>query len=111
MSVLFEPQYHNQKAAHVFVEAHIWPNGRVCPHCGVFDKSGPLKGKSTRISIYKCYAFREAFTIKVGLFSRQATPSCISGCRQCSCSARPRRESAATSFTALSASLLKLLGS
>jgi transposase-like protein len=66
MSVLSEPQYHNEEAAYAFVEAHVWPNGRVCPHCGVFDKSGALKGKSTRIGVYKCYACRKPFTVKVG---------------------------------------------
>jgi transposase-like protein len=66
MSVLSEPQYHSEEAAYAFVEAHVWPNGRVCPHCGVFDKSGALKGKSTRIGVYKCYACRKPFTVKVG---------------------------------------------
>src|ERR1700746_1566098 len=44
----------------------VWPNGRVCPHCGVVDRSGPLRGKSTRIGVYKCYACRKPFTVKVG---------------------------------------------
>jgi transposase-like protein len=66
MSVLSEPQYHNEPAAFAFVEAHVWPNGRICPHCGVVDKSGPLSGKSTRIGVYKCYACRKPFTVKVG---------------------------------------------
>src|SRR3954468_7191118 len=65
MSVLSEPQYHSEEAAYAFVEAHVWPNGRVCPHCGVFDKSGLLKGKSTRIGVYKCSACRKPFTVKV----------------------------------------------
>src|SRR5260221_294725 len=56
----------DEKAAYAYVEARIWPNGRVCPHCGVFDRSGLLKGKSTRIGVYKCYACRKPFTVKVG---------------------------------------------
>jgi transposase-like protein len=56
----------NEPAAYAYVEARIWPNGRVCPHCGVLDKSGALKGKSTRIGVYKCYACRKPFTVKVG---------------------------------------------
>jgi transposase-like protein len=56
----------DEKAAYAFVEARIWPNGRVCPHCGVVDRSGALKGKSTRIGVYKCYACRKPFTVKVG---------------------------------------------
>jgi transposase-like protein len=56
----------DEKAAYAYVEARIWPNGRVCPHCGVVDRSGLLKGKSTRIGVYKCYACRKPFTVKVG---------------------------------------------
>ncbi|HEX3414987.1 MAG TPA: IS1595 family transposase [Stellaceae bacterium] len=56
----------DEKAAYAYVEARIWSNGRVCPHCGVVDRSGPLKGKSTRIGVYKCYACRKPFTVKVG---------------------------------------------
>src|SRR5205085_4491207 len=56
----------DEKAAYAYVEARIWPNGRVCPHCGVIDKSGLLKGKSSRIGLYKCYACRKPFTVKIG---------------------------------------------
>src|SRR5690349_17176869 len=55
----------DEKAAYAYVEARIWPHGRVCPHCGVVDRSGALKGKSTRIGVYKCYACRKPFTVKV----------------------------------------------
>src|SRR6266851_3404491 len=66
MSVLSEPQYHSEPAAYAFVEAHVWPNGRICPHCGSVDRSGALRGKSTRIGVYKCYDCRKPFTVKVG---------------------------------------------
>ena len=66
MSVLSSPHFHNEDAAYRFVEARVWPKGRVCPHCGVVDHSGKLKGKSTRIGTYKCYACRKPFTVKVG---------------------------------------------
>ena len=56
----------DEKAAYAYVEARIWANGRLCPHCGVFDRSGPLKGKTTRIGLYKCYACRKPFTVKIG---------------------------------------------
>src|SRR5215813_12049297 len=64
--VLDEPQFRNEPAAYAYVEAIVWPSGRVCPHCGVVDKSGALKGKSTRIGLYKCYACRKPFTVKIG---------------------------------------------
>ena len=66
MSILSAPHFHDEQAAYEFVEARVWPEGRVCPHCGVYDRSGPLKGKSTRIGTYKCYACRKPFTVKVG---------------------------------------------
>ena len=56
----------DEKAAYAYVESRIWANGRFCPHCGVVGKSGPLKGKSTRLGTYKCYACRKPFTVKVG---------------------------------------------
>ena len=66
MSILSVPHFHDEHAAYEFVEARVWPDGRVCPHCGVVDQSGKLKGKSTRIGTYKCYACRKPFTVKVG---------------------------------------------
>jgi transposase-like protein len=65
-SILDEARFHDERAAYAYVEAQIWPDGRVCPHCGIVDRSGPLKGKSTRIGVYKCYACRKPFTVKVG---------------------------------------------
>lgn len=66
MSILAAKHFHNEKAAFAFVEKHIWPNGRVCPHCGVIGNSGALKGASTRMGVYKCYSCRKPFTVKVG---------------------------------------------
>ncbi len=66
MSILSKPHFHNEQAAYEFVEARVWPNGRICPHCGSVDNSGKLKGKSTRIGVYKCYDCRKPFTVKVG---------------------------------------------
>jgi transposase-like protein len=61
-----DPRFRNEAAAYDWVEAKLWANGRSCPHCGVIDKSGPLNGKSTRIGVYKCYACRKPFTVKLG---------------------------------------------
>lgn len=66
MSVLNKKHFHDEKAAYRFVEARVWPDGRVCPHCGIVNESGPLKGSSTRLGTYKCYACRKPFTVKVG---------------------------------------------
>ena len=66
MSVLSRPEFHDEEAAYAYVEARIWANGRVCPHCGVVERSGKLGGKSTRVGTYKCYACRKPFTVKIG---------------------------------------------
>jgi len=65
-SVLSAPHLHSEEAAFAYVEARLWANGRVCPHCGVVDNSGALKGKTTRAGLYKCYACRKPFTVRMG---------------------------------------------
>ena len=65
-SVLNEARFQNEEAAFAYVEAHVWPEGRVCPHCGIVGDSGALKGKTSRVGLYKCYACRKPFTVKVG---------------------------------------------
>ncbi|WP_421935210.1 IS1595 family transposase [Phenylobacterium sp.] len=66
MSVLSAPHFHNEKAAYAYVEARIWPEGPVCPHCGCFGRIYELKGASTRIGVRKCGDCRKPFTVKVG---------------------------------------------
>lgn len=66
MSVLNQRHFRCEKAAYRFIESKLWPDGRYCPHCGTYDKSSPLKGKTTRIGLYKCYACRKPFTVKMG---------------------------------------------
>src|SRR3954466_10312980 len=56
----------HEPSAYEFVEEAVWPNERVCPHCRTASRSEALKGKSTRIGVYKCYACRKPFTVKVG---------------------------------------------
>ena len=65
-SVLDEPRFRNEEAAYAYVESIVWEGGRVCPKCGIIGESKPLNGKSTRIGVYKCYACRKPFTVKVG---------------------------------------------
>jgi transposase-like protein len=65
-SVLTQPQFQGEAEAYKFVEAHVWPSGPVCPRCGGNERIGKLEGKSTRLGVYKCYACRKPFTVKVG---------------------------------------------
>lgn len=66
MSLLSKKYFHDEESAYEFVEARIWQNGKVCPHCGGLDRINKLEGKSTRIGVYKCYSCRKPFTVKVG---------------------------------------------
>ncbi|VTZ28237.1 transposase [Methylocella tundrae] len=65
-SVLSEKHFYDEAAAYAWVEARVWPEGPVCPHCGGFDRISKMGGKSTRIGAYKCYQCRKPFTVKVG---------------------------------------------
>jgi transposase-like protein len=66
--VLRAPHFHNENAAFAYVEAHLWPEGPVCPHCGNVDgtKIGHLTGKTSRAGLRKCYACRKTFTVRIG---------------------------------------------
>jgi transposase-like protein len=66
VSALSAPQYHDEEAAYAFVEARVWPEGPVCPHCGGVERISKMQGKSTRIGTYKCYQCRKPFTVKIG---------------------------------------------
>ena len=66
-SALSAPQFHCEDAAFEYVEARLWPNGPVCPHCkATGDKIGRLSGKSSRPGLRKCYACRKQFTVRIG---------------------------------------------
>ena len=65
-SIFSDPQFNDEQAAYDFVESHLWPDGPVCPHCGVVGRAGRLKGKTNRPGLWKCYACRKPFTVKIG---------------------------------------------
>ena len=65
-SIFSAPQFNDEAAAYAFVEGPFvgrWPGLPALRRCG---PSGALKGKSNRIGLYKCYACRKPFTVKVG---------------------------------------------
>ena len=65
-SVLDAKHFHDEEAAYAYLEARIWPNGPVCPHCGGVERISKMGGKSTRIGVYKCYQCRKPFRVTVG---------------------------------------------
>ena len=66
MAGIIAPQYQDEAKARKHLEAIRWPEGPVCPHCGVIDEAYKLKGESTRDGLYKCAGCRKPFTVTVG---------------------------------------------
>jgi transposase-like protein len=64
-SELNAPHLINEEAAFAYVEARLWPNGPVCPHCGTVDEATKMKGKTTRAGLYNCRACRKPFTVRM----------------------------------------------
>jgi transposase-like protein len=60
--------FKDEQAAYDYVEAYLWPNGPVCPHCGNCDQGRirRLMGKATRAGLRKCNECRKQFTVKIG---------------------------------------------
>jgi transposase-like protein len=72
---LKNPIYNDETAAREHLEALRWPNGPICPHCGVVDNAVALNGKSTRPGVYKCRDCRQPFSVTVGtVFERSKIP-------------------------------------
>ena len=63
---LTNPMFTNEDAARAYFEGVRWPNGPVCPHCGVINEATLVKGQSHRPGLYQCNACREPFTVTIG---------------------------------------------
>jgi transposase-like protein len=75
MSDLANPIFHDEDKAREWLEARVWPNGPICPHCGTVDQATRLQGKTTRPGLFQCNACREPFTVTVGtLYERSKVP-------------------------------------
>ncbi len=69
MSVLSQPQFHDEEAAFAWLEATLWPNGPVCCHCGGIGRIGKIKAnpeKRVRHGLRKCGDCGKQFTVKIG---------------------------------------------
>jgi len=77
MSVLNAKHFHDEEAAFAELEAILWPDGPVCPHCGCLGRIYALKGVRSKPSkknpegvvrhgLKKCGDCRKQFTVRVG---------------------------------------------
>ena len=74
-SHLNAPHFKDADKARQYLEKQVWPNGPVCPHCGVIGKHWELQGETTRPGLYKCTDCRQPFTVTVGtVFERSKIP-------------------------------------
>ena len=73
---LKNPIFTDESAARAFLEAQRWPNGAVCPSCGLSETVSPLPPKgSMGEGWYHCRQCREKFTVRVGtLYERSHVP-------------------------------------
>lgn len=77
MSVLSKAYMYDEAAAFAHVEAMLWPQGPVCPHCNNNERIYVLAGVRSKASkkhpegierhgLKKCGACRKQFTVRVG---------------------------------------------
>jgi transposase-like protein len=74
---LQDPRFTDETAAREALEAVVWPNGPVCPHCGNIDqaKIAKLTTKSVRPGLRYCNECKGQFTATVGtVFERSKIP-------------------------------------
>lgn len=57
-------RFTNEEAARKHLERLQWPDGPVCPHCGVLERSSRIKGG--RAGLLFCNACRKQYTVTVG---------------------------------------------
>jgi transposase-like protein len=74
LSVISRKHFETEAAAFEYLEATLWPEGSVCPHCGSVGTATKLEGRKgegkrqARLGLWKCREkeCRKQFTVKVG---------------------------------------------
>ncbi len=66
---------HDERSAFLSLEALVWRDGPVCPHCQERSRIGRLSGLSSSVGTWKCYACRKPFTVRHGtIFQNSHVP-------------------------------------
>lgn len=67
--------FQDAEKARDWLEALLWPEGPVCPHCGCIDNATKFQGKAHRDGVWKCKPCEKQFTVTVGtVFERSHIP-------------------------------------
>ena len=66
MSILSQPYFWDEEAAHAKLEEIVWPNGPMCIHCGATDRIGAVTGKGARAGLKFCCRCRKQFRATIG---------------------------------------------
>jgi transposase-like protein len=75
MTNLTAKRFTDETAARNHLESVRWPDGPVCPHCGVINNAHRITGKSARPGLWFCADCRKQFTVTVGtLFEDSKVP-------------------------------------
>ncbi len=80
MAGIFEKHFHDEDAAWAHIEKMRWPDGPVCPQCGVINEATKLKPNPkakthARKGVWKCRACSSQFTVLVdSIFSDSHIP-------------------------------------
>ena len=73
MSAKLPRHFTNEDAARAHLEKVQWPDGVVCPHCGVIERASRIAGG--RAGLWFCNACRKQFSVTVGtVFERSKVP-------------------------------------
>ena len=74
-SALNAQHFADEDAAFAYVEAWLWPDGPVCPHCGTVGEASRSKGKTTRPGLWNCRPCRSSPSCRVKSGGRCTTVS------------------------------------
>jgi transposase-like protein len=66
MSIETNPVFQDATKARECLERLLWPDGPVCPHCGLVNCSKQLHGTAHRAGVYKCKGCDKQYTVTVG---------------------------------------------
>jgi transposase-like protein len=68
---ILQPQYQNEDAAREYIEKQRWPDGPICPHCGLLNEASKVTAKPgskspVRKGLWWCHGCEREFTVTIG---------------------------------------------